>query len=265
MSASAAGAALAVIDMARNGQFTELCERFEKVTHAHPAECAASPAFTLTDEYVPQALAGLRLLSGHPAIDPARLYLAGHSLGGSVAPRIAAAAAAAGPGIAGMIILAGGAQPLHWSAVRQFGYLATVTPGGAAALQPALDTITAQAKAVDDPGLSATTPPETLPFGIPAPYWLDLRGYDPPAAAAALGKPMLILQGGRDYQVTVDDDLSRWKAALGHRPDVTIRVCDADNHLFFPGSGPSTPEEYEPAQHMDPEVVAGIVSWLGGH
>ena len=28
MSTSPAGAALAVIDMARNGQFTELCERF---------------------------------------------------------------------------------------------------------------------------------------------------------------------------------------------------------------------------------------------
>jgi hypothetical protein len=238
--------------------------RFEKVTHAHPAECAARPAFTLSDEYVPQALAGLRLLSEHPAIDPARLYLAGHSLGGSVAPRIAAAAAAAaaGPAVAGLVILAGGAQPQHWSAVRQFRYLATLSPGAAAALQPALDTITAQAKAVDDPGLSAATPPETLPFGVPAPYWLDLRGYDPPAAAAALGKPMLILQGGRDYQVTVDDDLSRWKAALGDHPDVTIRVYDADNHLFFPGSGPSSPAEYEPAQHMDPQVIAGIANWL---
>ena len=235
--------------------------RFEKVTHAHPAECAASPEFTVTDEYVPQALAGLRLLSEHPAIDPARLYLAGHSLGGSVAPRIAAAATA-GPAVAGLIILAGGAQPMHWAAVRQFRYLATITPGGAAALQPAIDTMTAQAQAADDPGLSPATPPETLPFGIPAPYWLDLRGYDPPAAAAALGKPMLIVQGGRDYQVTIDDDLSRWQAALGNRPDVTIRVYDADNHLFFPGSGPSTPEEYEPAQHMDPGVIAGIANWL---
>jgi dienelactone hydrolase len=235
--------------------------RFEKVTHAHPAECA-SPEFTVTDEYVPQALAGLRLLREHPAIDPARLYLAGHSLGGSVAPRIAAAAATAGPAVAGLIILAGGAQPMHWAAVRQFRYLATITPGGGAAIQPAIDAMTAQAKAADDPGLSPATPPETLPFGIPAPYWLDLRGYDPPTAAAALGTPMLIVQGGRDYQVTVDDDLSRWQAALGSRPDVTVRVYDADNHLFFPGSGPSTPEEYEPAQHVDPEVIAGIADWL---
>jgi hypothetical protein len=189
------------------------------------------------------------------------VYLAGHSLGGSVAPRVAAATAA-GPAVAGMIILAGGAEPLHWSAVRQFRYLATVSPGGPAAIQPALDAITAQAQAVDDPGLSTATPAAVLPFGIPAPYWLDLRGYDPPAAAAALHTRMLIVQGGRDYQVTTGDDLSRWQAALTGRKDVTIRVYDADNHLFFPGSGPSSPAEYEPAQHMDPEVIAGVASWL---
>ena len=75
---------------------------------------------------------------------------------------------------------------------------------------------------------------------------------------------MLIVQGGRDYQVTIGDDLSRWQAALAGRKDVTIRVYDADNHLFFPGSGPSSPEEYEPAQHMDPEVIADIAGWLRG-
>jgi hypothetical protein len=73
---------------------------------------------------------------------------------------------------------------------------------------------------------------------------------------------MLILQGGRDYQVTVEDDLSRWKAGLAHRPEVTIRVYEADNHLFFPGTGPSTPAEYEPAQHVDPAVIADIAEWL---
>jgi len=75
---------------------------------------------------------------------------------------------------------------------------------------------------------------------------------------------MLILQGGRDYQVTVEDDLSRWKAGIGQRPDVVIRVYDADNHLFFPGSGPSSPAEYELAQHMDPQVIADAVAWLRG-
>jgi hypothetical protein len=232
--------------------------RFEKVTHAHPAQVVTDQAFTVTSEYVPHAAAAVRLLRGHPAVDPARVYVAGHSLGGSVAPQVAAAE----PAVAGLVLMAGGAEPLHWAAVRQFRYLASLDPGRAAAAQPALDVITTQAKAVDDPGLSESTPSSELPFGAPAAYWLDLRGYDPPAAAAALPTPILIVQGGRDYQVTVADDLSRWRAALGTRPDVTIRVYDADNHLFFPGSGPSSPAEYEPAQHVDPDVVAGIAAWL---
>ena len=97
---------------------------------------------------------------------------------------------------------------------------------------------------------------------MPAAYWLDVRGYDPARTAAELSLPMLIVQGGRDYQATVADDLVRWEDALEGRPDVTFRVYEADNHLFFPGSGPSAPAEYEPAQHVDAEVVAGIAAWI---
>ncbi|MFL6141169.1 MAG: hypothetical protein ACJ72N_04750 [Labedaea sp.] len=73
---------------------------------------------------------------------------------------------------------------------------------------------------------------------------------------------MLILQGGRDYQVTVADDLARWQAELAHRPDVAIRVYDADDHMFFAGSGPSTPVDHESPQHLDPAVVVDIADWL---
>jgi dienelactone hydrolase len=229
--------------------------RFDKVTLAHPGLAAANPEFTLSDEYLPQALAGIRLLGRQESVDPARLFIGGHSLGGTAAPRVAAAA----PSVAGLVILAGGAQPLHQAAVRQFRYLADLEPDGGRA---AVDVITRQARAVDDPGLSAATPASELPFGIPAPYWLDLRGYDPAAAAAGLGRPVLIVQGGRDYQVTVADDLARWQAALAARPQVTIRVYAGDDHLFFPGSGPSSPAGYEPAQHVDPAVVADVAAWL---
>jgi dienelactone hydrolase len=229
--------------------------RFDKVTYTH-SQVKNADDFTMADEYVPYGIAAVRLLQQEPSVDPGQVFVLGHSMGGKVAPRIATAEAS----IAGLVILAGDAQPMHQSAIRVVRYLASLKPDPAA--EAAVDAITQQAALIDSSDLSPSTPAAELPFGLSASYWLDLRGYDPVSTAAALDIPMLILQGGRDYQVTVDDDLSRWKAALAHRPDVSIRVYDADNHLFFPGAGPSTPAEYEPAQHVDPAVIANIAEWL---
>ncbi|WP_327150586.1 alpha/beta hydrolase family protein [Nocardia sp. NBC_01329] len=227
--------------------------RFDKITYARPEHIDAK--FTAADEYVPHAAAAVGALRAHPAVDPERVFVLGHSLGGRMAPRVAATE----PSVAGLILMAASAQPLHWTAVRQIRYLTEL--GGGASL-PTVETITRQARLVDSADLSPSTPREELPLAAPAAYWLDLRDYDPVATAAAVGKPMLILQGGRDYQVTVDDDLARWRAGLEGRAGVTIRVYDADNHLFFPGTGPSTPAEYVPPQHVDPQVVTDIATWL---
>jgi uncharacterized protein len=232
--------------------------RFDKVTCAHPREVNEAGDVTVVEEYVTHAAAAVHLLRQHPAVDADRVFVLGHSLGGTIAPRVAAAE----PLVAGLVILAGATQPMHWAAVRQIRHFAALDPETAAALQPAIEAMTRAAKLADSPELSPATPASELPFGVPASYWLDLRGYKPVEVAAALGKPILILQGGRDYQVTVADDLSTWKAGLAHCPDVTIRVYHPDNHLFFPGTGPSAPAEYEPAQHMDPTVVADIADWL---
>ncbi len=231
--------------------------RFDKVTHAHPAEARAMADFTLSDEYVPQASGAVEVLRRHPAVDPGRVFVAGHSLGGTVAPRVAAAE----PSVAGLAILAGGAAPLHWVIVRQVRYLSSLDPS--APSPSAVEALTRQAQLVDSPDLSPATPATELPLGTPAPYWLDLRGYDAPAAAGALGKPVLVLQGGRDYQATVDDDLPRWQAALADRPGVTINVYPADDHFFFAGTGSSTPQDaMKGGQHVDPAVIDDLARWL---
>ncbi|MEV0617877.1 alpha/beta hydrolase [Nonomuraea sp. NPDC050404] len=229
--------------------------RFDKVTHTH-SQVMNAPGFTMTSEYVPHAAAAVRLLQRRPEVDPDRVFVLGHSMGGKVAPRVAAAEGS----VAGLVIMAGDTQPMHHSAVRVARYLASSSP--AYLDQDAVDMIVRQAAMVDSPDLSSSTPTASLPLGLSASYWLDLRDYDPVATAAALDRPMFILQGGRDYQVTVADDLSGWRAGLAHRSDVTIRVYDADDHLFFPGEGLSTPADYETAQHVDPVVVGDIAEWL---
>ena len=103
-----------------------------------------------------------------------------------------------------------------------------------------------------------------LPFHIPAAYWLYLRHYDPVSAAAALDKPILILQGGRDYQATVAEGLEGLRSGVQHRDDAVIRIYPDDNHFFFMGTGPSSPAEYEPAQHVDEAVVADVTRFIAG-
>ncbi|MGW0250998.1 alpha/beta hydrolase family protein [Nocardia goodfellowii] len=230
--------------------------RFDKVTYAH-AERFWGSSPTVSDEYVPHAVSAIEQLRGMPGVDPERVFVVGHSMGGKVAPRVAAAA----PAVAGVVILAGDTYPMQWSMVRVIRYLTEIDPASVAAMPP-VETIVEQAKAVDSPELSLTTPSAALPFGAPGSYWLDLRAYDPVATAAGLQKPMFIAQGGRDYQVTVADDLSGWQAGLATRPEVTIRIYDADDHMFFPGSGPALPADYTRPQHVDPELIADLAAWV---
>ncbi|MGH9061189.1 MAG: hypothetical protein ACRDZY_17010, partial [Acidimicrobiales bacterium] len=94
--------------------------------------------------------------------------------------------------------------------------------------------------------------------------WSRLGGVSQVATAAALRVPMLVVNGGRDYQATIADDLARWRAGLRHRDDVTIREYPAGNHFFFPGDRPCTPEEYQQPHHVDDSVIAGIAGWIDG-
>jgi len=236
--------------------------RFDKVTYTHRDALADVTDFTVVDEYVKPAVAAIQLLLDHPSVDPAAVFVLGHSQGGTMAPRVADAE----PSVAGLIVLAGATQPLHHAIVRQYRYLTALqTPEVDLDDDPTIEDITRQAALVDGLDLAPSTSNQPPPLGIPIPYWLDLRGYDPVAVAAQLRKPMLIVQGGRDYQVTVTDDLVGWQTGLAGHPDVTIRVFAADNHLFFSGSGPSEPGEYEPAQHVDDAVIADVAQWIQQH
>ncbi|MFC6161969.1 alpha/beta hydrolase family protein [Kribbella jiaozuonensis] len=220
--------------------------RFDKLTANRP-EAMAAPGYTMTAEYLPHATAAVRKLAEH--VD--RVFLVGHSMGGKVAPKIAAEE----PMVAGLVIMAGDTQPMHHSAVRVMKYLAetgAVPPETVALFER-------QAAVVDSPDLSPDTPLTDLPFGMPASFWLDLREYDAVATAAKLDVPILVLQGGRDYQVTVADDLPAWRDGL---PNATVKILDADNHLFFAGSGPSTMADYQVPGNVDPVAVSTIVDWL---
>ena len=73
--------------------------------------------------------------------------------------------------------------------------------------------------------------------------------------------PIFIIQGERDYQVTVED-FNGWKAVLKDNPHVTFKLYPKLNHLFISGEGKSIPSEYVDDKNMDGEVIKDLIEWI---
>ena len=162
--------------------------------------------------------------------------------------------------------MAGLARPLEETILRQIAYVLPLGGAGGEAVEQQLAALRAQVARVQSADLTAATPAADLPLGVPAAYWLDLRGYDPVAVARRLAQPLLILQGESDYQVTMED-FARWRAGLAGRAGVDFKSYPGLYHLFMPvaGGALATPEAYGVADHVAAQVVDDIAGWITRH
>ena len=232
--------------------------RYEKRTKEHAQKLIGqTDTLTIWEETIEDALEAVSLLRETENIDPNQIYILGHSLGATAAPRIGNE----DPDIAGLILLAGAARPLEDLILEQVTYLVNIDGPPSPEMEEELRKVEEQVARVKDPDLSPDTSPEDLPLGIPAAYWLDLRDYSPPQMAKELSMPMLILQGERDYQVTMED-YEIWRETLASQDNVVFKSYPGLNHLFMEGQGKSTPEEYSKPGNVSREVVDDIARWI---
>jgi len=227
--------------------------RYQKRTHKYGATMKPDEV-TLDIETIDDAVSAARLLRQREDLDPKRVYVLGHSLGGMAAPYIAEK----DPELAGLIILAGNARSLLEVVPEQIEYIANLDGQISDEEQQQLDQARQAAAAIRDNKLDDLKQPL---LGAPTAYWLDLHRRDPAAKAATLKCPILIIQGGRDYQVNMKC-FERWRSALKDRGNVTFKRYEKLNHLMVAGDGPSRPEEYATPGHVDEPVVRDIARWI---
>jgi dienelactone hydrolase len=232
--------------------------RYTKRTLKYSGQSSVNPtAFTVKDETIDDARAAIALLAQQPNIDPKRIFLLGHSLGGYLAPRIAAD----DPRIAGIIVMAGSTRPMEQLIVEQVRYMAGKDGKISEEDQKHIDAAEEIARQIESPELKPGTTINVFGSMTPSSYWLDLRGYQPASIAAGLKIPVLVVQGGRDYQVG-EADFDGWKKGLTGHANATLKSYASLNHLFIAGSGPSSPGEYARPGHVSKEVVQDIAAWV---
>lgn len=229
--------------------------RYDKRTYVYGAKAAASDSLTVKEETINDAVFAAEFLRGQKEVDPKRVFILGHSLGGMLIPRIGLAT----KDVAGFIIAEGCTRPLEDMIIEQMTYMEK-QGGSGDTLSNEIQEVMRQARRIKDPKLAWNTPPGEI-LNAPASYWLDLQGYDPATVAKQVRRPMLIIQGGRDYQVTMTD-FENWKKALSDRSDVQFELYPKLNHLMIAGEGPSLPAEYNIPGHVSVEVIEGIAGWI---
>jgi uncharacterized protein len=221
--------------------------RYQKRTMQYRARIASIARFTVQEETVEDAVKALALVRSQPEVNGRRVFVIGHSLGAYVAPRIAEQDGK----LAGIVLMAGNVRPLEDLLVEQVEYMGIKGDqlDRSKALQAKVKKL--ETSDEDSPALG----------GLPVSYWLDLKEYDPAAAAKKLAIPALILQGERDYQVTMTD-FALWKTAVGSSKGVVMKSYPALNHLFVPGEGKSLPAEYSRPGHVAPAVIDDIAKFV---
>ena len=226
--------------------------RYDKRTYTYASTYTEEQinAMTVQEEVINDALLAVETLAKTPGIDADAIVLVGHSLGGMLAPRIAAQSGK----VAGIVSLAGSAR----------GYLDIVYDQNMAQTDDASqqNVIKKEYKKIDK--LKNMKDSDTL-FGIPVPYLKDLYAHPVEESLAQLDIPILVMQGENDFQMDTADYKSWQKALENYAGEKEFVLWPELNHLFVRDTAfkrRGTIAEYLQEGHVDQAVTDKIASWM---
>jgi len=227
--------------------------RYDKRTFALKGKLAVA-TLTVEEETIADAVAAMQLARTLPEVDPARVFVLGHSQGAMFGPVIADRAQARGA-----ILMAPAHRPLDDVIAGQVRFQLNLAGRSDAEADAEVDKLKQAFARVR----SGEAKDNEVVQGASARYWRDYLGRDTRAALAAVKAPVLLLQGGQDVQVLkADYDLAL--QALASKPPAMreAHFFPTLNHLFMAVEGQATGAEYGRASHVSPEVIQVIAKWI---
>lgn len=219
---------------------------------------------TVREETVDDAILAAKLLRRDARIDPDRVFIVGHSMGAMLAPRIDAE----GGDFRGLILMAGTPFRLEEIVVRQLKQAGQSRGGVMKAIVRLEDRLFGRKLA----GLYEMPDEEAKKkkfAGSTTLYYFKEMGRKTAVDyLLETDKPVLIMQGGMDFQVLAGEDFAAFQDRLKGRSNVEYRLYEDLNHLFVKGIYNDilkAGKEYKLEQHIGPEVPDDIAAFIKAH
>ena len=187
------------------------------------------PVASVEEETIDDALAAVALARTYNN----NVYLLGHSLGAMLAPIIATKTP-----LKGIVMMAAPARDMEEVLSDQLDHLSAPDA-----------TLEMKKQAIEDTQRQAPQ------------YFVPQHQVE---TACRLKMPMLLLQGERDYQVTMKD-FRIWQKKLRKKKHAVLISYPSLNHLFISGEGPATPQEYMKKGRVSEQVTDDIANFINNN
>ena len=239
--------------------------RFDKRSYVYGMEMVGNRQMTLMDESIDDAVNAVQLLAAQEKIDPDRIFVLGHSLGGYAIPAIARELEQQPVKARGFVMMAAPTRSLDVMARDQYEYLYSLMPEETEEQKAEKDAfLTEKEKIFSDldklKDLDAMTDDDTV-LGIWKSYWKWMADYDILQVAKEITQPVLLVQGEEDYQVTMED-FGTWKETIGDRENWTLISYPGLIHPFIPGQKTEGNAVYTRSAKMDAAVIQDIADFI---
>ena len=237
--------------------------RYDKRSFAHGLKMVRdkSTIITVKEETIDDAILATELLKKDSRIDSHNIFIIGHSMGGMLAPRIDSE----GGKYKGLIIMAGTPRKLEDVMLEQNEAVLSSTKG---LVNWIVRKQVAKLSGLFS-GLYELSDEEAkkkkVMGGTTLYYFKEMGEHSVADYLATTKKTMLIVQGEKDFQVSVEKDFNEYKRLLNDKTNIEFRLYENLNHAFVNylySDILKAKQEYNTERHIGEEVISDIADWI---
>lgn len=236
--------------------------RYDKRSYVHGRKMIKDNVqITAENEVIEDVIMAVKILKEDPRIDSDSIFILGHSMGAMLAPRIDAEGADA----RGLIMMAGSPYRLEEILVRQLkqaGGKGRLVYRAVARIEDALFS-----KKFD--GLYEMSDEEAkqkkFAGGTNLYYFKEMGLKTAADYLAESTKPVIIMQGGKDFQCLADIDYKRFKELFEDREDTYFKLYPELNHAFVSALFTNISDgakEFAVERHIEDDVIGDIAEFI---